>query len=93
MSGTSSQGRSFQFKGSSGLFKKEQIKVEFVLLEKIYSLHGSNFKILAREKFSVQFNRSEKAMVTDSSTLAWKIPWTEDPGRLHSMGSQRVRQD
>ena len=33
----------------------------------------------------------EKAMATHSSTLAWKIPWTEEPGRLQSMGSQRVR--
>ena len=33
----------------------------------------------------------EKEMVTHSSTLAWKIPWTEEPGRLQSMGSQRVR--
>ena len=32
----------------------------------------------------------EKAMATHSSTLAWKIPWTEEPGRLHSMGSPRV---
>ena len=30
----------------------------------------------------------EKAMATYSSTLAWKIPWTEEPGRLQSMGSQ-----
>ena len=29
---------------------------------------------------------SEKAMVTHSSTIAWKIPWTEEPGRLQSMG-------
>ena len=32
----------------------------------------------------------EKEMATHSSTLAWKIPWTEEPGRLQSMGSQRV---
>ena len=32
-------------------------------------------------------------MATHSSTLAWKSPWTEEPGRLQSMGSQRVRQD
>ena len=32
----------------------------------------------------------EKEMVTHSSTLAWKIPQTEEPGRLQSMGSQRV---
>ena len=35
----------------------------------------------------------EEEMATHSSTLAWKIPWTEEPGRLRSMGSQRVRQD
>ena len=31
-------------------------------------------------------------MATHSSVLAWRIPWTEKPGRLQSMGSQRVRQ-
>ena len=36
---------------------------------------------------------SEKAMAPYSSTLAWKIPWTEEPGRLQSMGSQRVGPD
>ena len=35
----------------------------------------------------------EKEISTHSSILAWKIPWTEEPGRLHSMGSQRVRHD
>ena len=35
----------------------------------------------------------EKAMATHSSTLAWKIPWTEEPGRLQSMGSHRIRHD
>ena len=33
---------------------------------------------------------TEKAMATHSSTLAWKIPWMEEPGRLQSMGWQRV---
>jgi len=32
----------------------------------------------------------EKEMVTHSSILAWRIPWTEEPGELQSMGSQRV---
>ena len=36
---------------------------------------------------------TEKAMATHSSTLAWKIPWTEEPGRLQSMGALRVRND
>ena len=35
----------------------------------------------------------EKAMAPHSSTLAWKIPWMEEPGRLQSMGSLRVRHD
>ena len=35
----------------------------------------------------------EKEMAIHSRTIAWKIPWTEEPGRLPSMGSQRVRHD
>ena len=35
----------------------------------------------------------EKAIATHSSTLAWKIPWAEEPGGLQSMGSRRVGQD
>ena len=35
----------------------------------------------------------EEEMVTHSSILAWRIPWTEEPGGLYSMGSQRVRHD
>ena len=35
----------------------------------------------------------EKEMATNSRTLAWKIPWMEEPGRLQSVGSQRVGHD
>ena len=35
----------------------------------------------------------QKGMATHSSILAWKIPWTEEPGGLQSMGPQRVRHD
>ena len=35
----------------------------------------------------------EKGMATHSSILAWKIPWTQKPGRVQSMGLQRVRHD
>ena len=35
----------------------------------------------------------EKGMSTHSSILAWRIPWTEEPGGLQSMGSRRVRHD
>ena len=35
----------------------------------------------------------EEEMASQSSIFAWRIPWTEEPGRLQSMGSQRVRHD
>ena len=35
----------------------------------------------------------QEGMATHSSTLVWKIPWTEEPGRLQSMGSQRIEHD
>ena len=40
--------------------------------------------------FTFHFHALEKAMASHSSTLAWKIPWTEQPGELPSMGSHRV---
>ena len=40
-----------------------------------------------------QEDRLEEGMATHSSILAWRIPWTEEPGRLQSMGSQRVGHD
>ena len=42
---------------------------------------------------AVCVSRLEKAMAPHSSTLAWKIPWTEEPGRLQSMGLLRVGHD
>ena len=38
-------------------------------------------------------NQKEKWVATYTSVLAWEIPWIEEPGRLQSMGSQRVRHD
>ena len=43
--------------------------------------------------FTFHFHALEKEMATHSSVLAWRIPWTEKPGRLQSMGSHRVRHD
>ena len=43
--------------------------------------------------YSAKDRTSEKAMAPHSSILAWKIPWTEEPGGLQSMGSLRVRRD
>ena len=41
----------------------------------------------------VQEDPLEEDMATDSSILAWRIPWTEEPGGLHSMGPQRAGHD
>ena len=43
--------------------------------------------------FTFHFHALEKEMATHSSVLAWRIPWTEKPGGLQSMGSHRVRHD
>ena len=44
-------------------------------------------------QFLGQEDPLEEGMATHSSILAWRLPWTEEPGRLQSMGSQRVRHD
>ena len=52
--------------------------------------------VARQASLSMGFSRqeySEKAMAPHSSTLAWKTPWTEEPGRLQSTGSLRVRHD
>ena len=61
---------------------------------KLYKLSSvrNGFYSKARIKVNLTSN-GEKAMAPHSSTLAWKIPWTEEPGRLQSMGSLRVRHD
>ena len=49
--------------------------------------------VCARVYFFSLMEDPEKAMAPHSSTLAWKIPWMEAPGRLQSMGSLRVGHD
>ena len=46
-----------------------------------------------RVQYLSQKDPLEKAMATHSSILAWRIPWTEEPGGLQSMGLPRVRHD
>ena len=50
-------------------------------------------KVLSGGQSLGQENPLEEEMATRSSILAWKIPWMEEPGRLQSMGLQRVRHD
>ena len=60
----------------------------------VFLFGGSEVKASAWNAGSLGREDSlEKEMATHSSTLAWKIPWREEPGRLQSMGSQRVRHD
>ena len=47
----------------------------------------------ARVQSLAQEDLLDKEMATHSSILAWKIPWTEEPGRLQSMRPERVRHD
>ena len=65
-----------------------------------FSLLNSHFPFVPADKISNFFcivtdqsYKWEKAMAPHSSTLAWKITWMEEPGRLQSMGSLRVRHD
>ena len=57
----------------------------------VYRERKSNDKRVGLQ--SIQEYKLEKAMAPHSSTLAWKIPWTEGPGGLQSMGSLRVGHD
>ena len=58
----------------------------------LYIVHRINltYSIIGSSGFIHASLKTEKAMAPHSSTLAWKIPWTEEPGRLQSMGSLRV---
>ena len=49
--------------------------------------------LLCQYTYVLLLDVMEKAMAPHSSTLAWKIPWMEEPGRLQSMGLQRVGHD
>jgi len=55
---------------------------------RFHMYHG---KVKKGKKEARYTSPPEKAMATHSSPLAWKIPWTEEPGRLQSIGSQGVR--
>ena len=54
------------------------------------SFLNTHWKDYAEAETPILWPLDEEEMATHSSTLAWKIPWTEERGRLQSMGSQRV---
>ena len=73
--------------------------VAYILLTKqVSSIGGSEFKASAAVQATWvrslhQEDPPEKEMATHSGVLAWRIPWTEEPGGLQSTGSQRVGHD
>ena len=69
-----------KLKDSCSLGKKAMINLDSILKSRDITLPKKVCLVKAMEN----------ALVTHSSTLAWKLPWTEEPGRLQSMGSRRV---
>ena len=65
-------------------------KDKYRILTHIYRIYKNGIEEFIYRAAMVKM---EKAMAPHSSTLAWKIPWIEEPGRLQSMGSLRVRHD
>ena len=70
------EGSLLAFKGKSSLVAQT--------VKRLPAIRETRVRSLDRE------DPLEKEMAVHSSTIAWKIPWTEEPGRLQSMGSQRV---
>ena len=71
-------------------------KLEISSLNSFLGTYSLKIPVWERDFFFLRLdmvNFMEKEMATHSSMLAWKIPWTEEPGGLQSMGLQRVRHD
>ena len=79
---------SHEIKRCSFLGSKVMTNIDSILKSRHYFAN----KGLSRQGYGFSSDHvwMEKAMVTHSSTLAWKIPWGEEPGGLQSMGSRRV---
>ena len=75
----------FQFLNSSQLVPFSVCVAQTV--KRLSTMRETRVRSLGRE------DPLEKEMAIHSSTIAWKIPWTEETGRLQSMGSQRIRHD
>ena len=59
----------------------------------MYSQYNHTVPFTVSQKYTMYTVLMEKAMAPHSSTPAWKIPWTKEPGRLQSMGLRRVAHD
>ena len=74
----------FFFNGEKFQIQVEKASLMVQMVKNLPAMWESQVPSLGRE------NPLEKEMATHSITPDWKIPWTEEPGRLQSMGSQRV---
>ena len=73
--------------------KKNKFKKSKWLSEEVLKIAVKRREVRSKGEKERYTHLTEKAMTPHSSTLAWKIPWTEEPGRLQSMESLRVRHD
>ena len=81
-----------------GILYNNECEIKYVLKSLMGLPRGSVVKNMPAKAGHVvsisgspgQEDPQEKEMATDSRVLSWEIPWTEEPGRLQSMGSQRV---
>ena len=95
-SGLEGTGFALQYQ-QGGILEKADFFVFSFILEDLGFSGGSVKSPPGMQETWVQFlGREEplgKGMATHSSSLAWRIPWTEEPGELQSTGSQRARHD
>ena len=68
-------------------------RIKFIFVYSVSILVSGRFIVWSFIVWGFPGGSVEKAMATHSSTFAWRIPWMEEPGRLQSMGSQRVGHD
>ena len=73
--------------------KKKKFKKSKWLSEEVLKIAVKRREVRSKGEKERYTHLTEKAMTPHSSTLAWKIPWMEEPGGLQSMGSLRVRHD
>ena len=81
-----------KLKHACSLEEKAMTNIDSILKSRDITLPTKVHKVRAIV-FPVVMYGSEKAMAPHSSTLAWKIPWMQEPGRLQSMGLLRVGHD
>ena len=84
---------SLQSKGLSRVFNTTVQKCSAFFMVQLSHPYMTTWKIITLMIWTFVNKVIEKAMAPHSSTLAWKIPWMEEPGRLQSMGLLRVRHD